>query len=947
MRLVSCHIKNFGNLTNRDYDFSNGINSFIEKNGTGKSTLAAFIKAMLYGMDSTKTNDKDFKERKHYAPFNEQSYGGSLIFYHNNKRYKIEKTFDLKSSTKDEIKIYEDDKLTNRRNDIGEEILGLDKESFERLIFISEKDIQMTSNGNIKKNLNNIIADTTEGVDFDAIKEKLSELEKKYGSGKNGLKTELNNTKNELEEKIINQEKVSKALSKKYQKRNELDTKLKVLQEKQKIISNKKEKLAFWENYHKQIGEVNKKKNELVQINLKYPKGLPEKTEISELEKLENVKKQLIGEINGSVFSKEKEEKLEELKNKFQNGVPSDDEMEELDEKEDDLNKNTTLLDNTTFPAEDKKLLKNLNDEFKSGLPSEEDIFEINKKIESYKKTKTILSSEITSISQEDEEVIKKFSNKDLEAAEAKVNDLFEHYKTLEKENDEIAVNEAASKAPNKSLKITFILLILSIIFVYAGVGLIFKILVLGIALIIVGVMGIFSSAFLYLKKKIENTEKKYSNNVPNKTNTKKAELESIASEITNILKDYNINTSSVYSDVERFTNECNDFKKAVQRNKKYKEDKNNNETILKNLEIEISNFLLKYIEISDICKDFEKIKEDINKFEELKWRFKNYKNRIEEINEKILNLKTEIKNIVGKYGIELNESYTYKQFINNVNDYKTLTREYLLFIENKKIIFAKKEEVENKIRLIDNKYDLGIFDGKNELKTLNIDINRIDALTKEIQEKETELKRYKEEKKLIDGEEVKQEDIVDYDEDINAVLSELSNKTKEIESDELYVDDLEDNKSKLEETKKEIVINNHKLDIIKKTEKIFVDSQKELDKKYVSPIMDKFKHYSDLLKNSIGANIEMGRDFNITLNVNGETKSDGHLSSGQRSVCALCFRLALLDNIYNDNVPFIIMDDPFVMLDDENIRASINLIKELSKKEQIIYFSCHESRKI
>lgn len=947
MRLVSCHIKNFGNLTNRDYDFSNGINSFIEKNGTGKSTLAAFIKAMLYGMDSTKTNDKDFKERKHYAPFNEQSYGGSLIFYHNNKRYKIEKTFDLKSSAKDEIKIYEDDKLTNRRTDIGEEILGLDKESFERLIFISEKDIQMTSNGNIKKNLNNIIADTTEGVDFDAIKEKLSELEKKYGNGKNGLKTELNNTKNELEEKIINQEKVSKALSEKYQKRNELDTKLKDLQEKQKIISNKKEKLAFWENYHKQIGEVNKKKNELVEINLKYPKGLPEKTEISELEKLENVKKQLIGEINGSVFSKEKEEKLEELKNKFQNGVPSDDEMKELDEKEDDLNKNTTLLDNTTFPGEDKNLLKNLNDEFKSGLPSEEDIFEINKKIESYKKTKTILSSEITSISQEDEEVIKKFSNKDLEAAEAKVNDLFEHYKTSEKENDEIAVNETVSKAPNKSLKITFILLILSIIFVCAGVGLIFKILVLGIALIIVGVMGIFSSAFLCLKKKIENTEKKYSNNVPNKTNTKKAELESISSEITNILKDYNINTSSVYSDVERFTNECNDFKKAVQRNKKYKEDKNNNETILKDLEIEISNFLLKYIEISDICKDFEKIKEDINKFEELKWRFKNYKNRIEEINEKILNLKTEIKNIVGKYGIELNESYTYKQFINNVNDYKTLTHEYLLFIENKKIIFAKKEEVKNKIRLIDNKYDLGIFDGKNELKTLNIDINRIDALTKEIQEKETELKRYKEEKKLIDGEEVKQEDIVDYDEDINAVLSELSNKTKEIESDELYVDDLEDNKSKFEETKKEIEINNHKLDIIKETEKIFIDSQKELDKKYVSPIMDKFKHYSDLLKNSIGANIEMGRDFNITLNVNGETKSDGHLSSGQRSVCALCFRLALLDNIYNDNVPFIIMDDPFVMLDDENIRASINLIKELSKKEQIIYFSCHESRKI
>ena len=101
------------------------------------------------------------------------------------------------------------------------------------------------------------------------------------------------------------------------------------------------------------------------------------------------------------------------------------------------------------------------------------------------------------------------------------------------------------------------------------------------------------------------------------------------------------------------------------------------------------------------------------------------------------------------------------------------------------------------------------------------------------------------------------------------------------------------------------------------------------------------------MLGNLLDEKIEMGRDFNIVLNVNGQLKSDEHLSSGQRSICALCFRLALIDNIYNGDVPFIIMDDPFVALDNENLIATIKMLEQLSKGKQIIYFSCHESRKI
>lgn len=54
MRLIACHIDNFGKLSNLNINFNDGINIINQPNGWGKSTLAAFLKAMLYGFDPKK-----------------------------------------------------------------------------------------------------------------------------------------------------------------------------------------------------------------------------------------------------------------------------------------------------------------------------------------------------------------------------------------------------------------------------------------------------------------------------------------------------------------------------------------------------------------------------------------------------------------------------------------------------------------------------------------------------------------------------------------------------------------------------------------------------------------------------------------------------------------------------------------------------------------------------
>ena len=47
MKLRSCHIDNFGKLSDLHLEFQDGVNLFHEPNAWGKSTLAAFLAASV------------------------------------------------------------------------------------------------------------------------------------------------------------------------------------------------------------------------------------------------------------------------------------------------------------------------------------------------------------------------------------------------------------------------------------------------------------------------------------------------------------------------------------------------------------------------------------------------------------------------------------------------------------------------------------------------------------------------------------------------------------------------------------------------------------------------------------------------------------------------------------------------------------------------------------
>ena len=89
----------------------------------------------------------------------------------------------------------------------------------------------------------------------------------------------------------------------------------------------------------------------------------------------------------------------------------------------------------------------------------------------------------------------------------------------------------------------------------------------------------------------------------------------------------------------------------------------------------------------------------------------------------------------------------------------------------------------------------------------------------------------------------------------------------------------------------------------------------------------------------------ELDMDLNIKLTYSGSTKGAEYLSQGYQDLVALCSRLALVDVLYPEEKPILILDDPFTNLDDKKIKESLKLLHTIADERQTVYFTCHDSR--
>lgn len=340
MKLLSCYIEKYGRISQKEIKFNEGITEILEENGAGKSTLASFIKAMFYGLSSYTLKSKNFEDRQHYCPFGEKNFGGNITFEMQGNIYRIERSFDQKSEAKDDLRVYKNDIVTNEfGNEIGQNIFGIDEDSFKKTIFFTGNDNNINTTPSINSKLNAYSLDSSSENNFEKGIADLENAAKQLKPlrGTNGIIPSLQEKINNLCNIIDDLEKVNDALNEKYVTRTDLSNKVYnnealIKKTQQKALLNEKNK-----TYKELVSQVENTGEKLKEIKEQYKNGLPSENEFEEYYALE--KKEIV------LCSK--------LDNIQENEKVLKQEAEKIKEK---ISQNETELE--IMPEDDKKTLK-------------------------------------------------------------------------------------------------------------------------------------------------------------------------------------------------------------------------------------------------------------------------------------------------------------------------------------------------------------------------------------------------------------------------------------------------------------------------------------------------------------------------------------------------------------------------------------------------------------
>ncbi|MBE6810315.1 MAG: hypothetical protein E7521_04570 [Ruminococcaceae bacterium] len=190
MKLNKIYISAFGGLKDFTLDLTDGLNVIYGNNEDGKSTVAAFIKAMFYGTGRNTKNISDSIRLK-YTPWDNSQMAGRIFFEHQNKRYCLEREF-RKSDSTDRITLTDLDsgKTIETSENIGQQFFGLSAAAFERSLFIGNGDFikDDTAAGEINGKLSNIAITGSEDVSFKQVDKNITDTRNKLisKSGRSG-----------------------------------------------------------------------------------------------------------------------------------------------------------------------------------------------------------------------------------------------------------------------------------------------------------------------------------------------------------------------------------------------------------------------------------------------------------------------------------------------------------------------------------------------------------------------------------------------------------------------------------------------------------------------------------------------------------------------------------------------------------------------------------------
>lgn len=872
MKIISCHIENFGKLHDCTLHFADGLNTFCEENGWGKSTFAAFVRAMFYGLEGDRKRSLEENERKRYAPWQGGVFGGQLIFEANGKEYRISRVFRDKD-VNDEFELREVKTnliSTDYSKKIGEELFQINRESFMRTIFMGQNDCETLATDDINAKIGNLTDNSDDLSSFDAAHARLTELINGMNPSRaTGSITKRRDEITRLERLVADGGKISESMDycqeqlqaeeKLYDSlREDMDATARLQQEVaglQTILAKKSE----WE---RMCANVSAKAERVKEVSAEFPGVVPTsadvKARIADCTNMERYYERM----DTYRLTEEEGRDYDKLRVVYGAGVPGEEEMEEQLQKVSVLQRLNQQYNEEKMTSVERARLEELEPYF------EEEQGNVNPLISKW-----------------NARMAKKVALPSSQVA----------LKTL-------VVSEEKQQSSRKRPA-----------YICLAVGLVLAVVAILLANLWLwwagSIVGAGSIAFLcvawVLYRKVQ-----------------KASAEGVSPQVAELTK-------------------------AIEEEEQF----------IAAVDEEVAEFLDRHAKPFDeysVSGYLQEIASDALEYASLQKRA-----RLEaesNVAEEVRKLTDKISGYLRKYGIVANPA----NFTEELYSLKSQAGRYL-FLQEKKENFRQAEDVYLPLKVGVKEFlkEHGYTPEENLLAQLNEICEKSDVygeLFRNYREAKTEMERFQAEIDIHKLEEVPEVNNLPSLEDLNQrirlitddmekVHSAILGYNKNLEALQEQYDEWEESRLKLEELRQVQEQELKKYNYVLKARVKLTLAKEALTARYAEPIMERFCRYFSLITGDVAKGFHMDANTNVTVDELGKQRDVNTLSTGYRDLVGICLRVALVDVMYENEVPTIIMDDPFINLDDEKLRAGSTFLKEVAEKYQIIYFTCSNTR--
>lgn len=270
MLITRLKLDYFGKFSGREIDLKPGINLIYGENEAGKSTLHAFIKGMLFGIERMRGRGAASKEDIYtrYLPWDYPgAYGGQMDILAGDKQYRLQRSFHANDRYFKIIDLETGREIKLKEGHISELIPGLNEAAFRNTV--SMEQLKAQTDGELAAQVRNYITNLSiaksREVDVKKAMEILKQKKKVFESFQ--YKAKLENLYREIEEcreKIKDSDSLSAALSDMEAEKARLESELNLLtssynQKEQKLMDELPaiiERYRIYNEYMKQYSEL-------------------------------------------------------------------------------------------------------------------------------------------------------------------------------------------------------------------------------------------------------------------------------------------------------------------------------------------------------------------------------------------------------------------------------------------------------------------------------------------------------------------------------------------------------------------------------------------------------------------------------------------------------------------------------------------------------------------